>query len=81
VDYVLRKLQRGLSVIEMLFERWNKKATEIRLRPSIFLLDLGPSEPHVTLNSRNISFVNHVNYKVPDYGSTKCVSNGARSKY
>jgi hypothetical protein len=32
-DYVLRKLKRGLSAIEM----W-----QIRLRPSTFLIDLGP---------------------------------------
>jgi hypothetical protein len=39
--YTLRKLQRGLSDIEMLYEHWNIKSMKIRLRPSTFLIDLG----------------------------------------
>jgi hypothetical protein len=35
---------------------------KIRLRPSTFLIDLGPPEAHVTLNGRNIPFVNYVTY-------------------
>jgi hypothetical protein len=41
-SYVLRKLQRGLSAIEMWCESWNIKINEIRLRSSIFLINLGP---------------------------------------
>jgi hypothetical protein len=35
---------------------------KIRLKPSTFLIDLGPSDDHFTLNGRKIPFVNHVNY-------------------
>jgi hypothetical protein len=38
--YVHRKLQRGLSAVEKC-ERWKIKM-KIRLRPSTFLIDLGP---------------------------------------
>jgi hypothetical protein len=35
---------------------------KIRLRPSTFLIDLGPLEAHLTLNGWNIPFVNHVKF-------------------
>jgi hypothetical protein len=40
--YVLRKLQQDLNAIEMWCEHWNIKIIKIRLRPSTFLIDLGP---------------------------------------
>jgi hypothetical protein len=33
-----------------------------RLRPSTLLIDLGPPETHLTLNGRNIPFVNDIKY-------------------
>jgi hypothetical protein len=35
---------------------------KIRLEPSTFLTDLDPPEAHLTLNGRNIPFVNHVKF-------------------
>jgi hypothetical protein len=40
--YVLRNLQRGLSAIETWCDCWTIKSMKIRLRPSTFLIDLGP---------------------------------------
>jgi hypothetical protein len=40
--YVLRKLQRGLTAIEIRCERWNIKINKIRLRQFTFLIELGP---------------------------------------
>jgi hypothetical protein len=57
VVYVLRKLQRGLNSNEMWCERWNIKINEDKTRVVYISHRL-----HLTLNGRNIPFVNHVKY-------------------
>jgi hypothetical protein len=59
--YVLRKLQRGLTAIEMC-ERWSIKISEAEIEVIYFLHRFRPPESHLTLNGRNIPFVNHVKY-------------------
>jgi hypothetical protein len=49
-DYALRKLQRGLSVIETWCERWNIKIIEDTTRAIYFSHRLSPLEAHLTLN-------------------------------
>jgi hypothetical protein len=60
--YVLRKLQRGLSVIDTWCECWNIKINKDKAQAIYFSHRLGPPEAHFTLNGRNIPFVNHVKY-------------------
>jgi hypothetical protein len=60
--YIFRKLQRGLSAIETWSERWNIKINEGRTLAIYFSHRLRPPEAHLTLNGRNIPFVNHVKY-------------------
>jgi hypothetical protein len=60
--YVLRKLQRGLSAIETWCERWNIKINKDKTQAIYFAYRLRPPEDHLTLNVRNIPFVNHVKY-------------------
>jgi hypothetical protein len=60
--YVLRKLQRFLSAIVRLCERWNIKINEDKTQVIYFSHRISPPESHLTLNGRNITFVNHVNY-------------------
>jgi hypothetical protein len=61
-DYVLRKLQRGLSAIETWCERWNIKINEDNTQAIYFSHRLRPHEVHLTLNGQNIPFVNHTIY-------------------
>jgi hypothetical protein len=60
--YVLRKLQRGLSVVETRCERWNTKINEDKIQANYFSHKLRSLKAHLTLNGRNIPFVNHVKY-------------------
>jgi hypothetical protein len=61
-DYVLRKFQRGLSAIETWCEHWNIKVNKDNTQVISFSDGHRPPEPHLTLNGRNIPFVNHVKY-------------------
>jgi hypothetical protein len=54
--------QRGLSAIETWCERWNIKVNEDKTQATYFPHKLRPPEAHLTLNGRNIPFVNHVKY-------------------
>jgi hypothetical protein len=56
----LRKLLRDLSAIETWREHWNIKVNEDKTQSIYFFLRLTPPEAHLTLNGRNILFVNHV---------------------
>jgi hypothetical protein len=56
--FVLRKLQRGLSSMETRCERWKVKINEEKTRAIYFFRRLRPSESYLTLNGRNIPFVN-----------------------
>jgi hypothetical protein len=61
--YILRKLQRGLSAVGTSFERWNIKINEDKTEVIYFSHLLTPPRgADLTLNGRNISFVNHVKY-------------------
>jgi hypothetical protein len=59
---VVRKLQRGLSSMETWCERWNIKINEDKTRGIYFSRSPRPPESLLTLNLRNIPFVNSVNY-------------------
>jgi hypothetical protein len=61
-DYVLRKLQRGLSAIETSCERWNIKINGDKTQAIYFSHRFRPLEAHLTMNGRNIPFVDHVRY-------------------
>jgi hypothetical protein len=61
-NYVLGKLQRGLSAIEKRCESWNIKLNEDKTQAIYFSHRLRPPEFHLTLNGRNIPFVHHVKY-------------------
>ena len=60
--YVLRKLQRGLSATETLYERWNIKINYHTTQFIYFSHTLRLPEAHLTLIGRNIIFVCHVKY-------------------
>jgi hypothetical protein len=60
--YVLRQMQRGLSIIESWCECWNIKINEYKTRAIYFSHRLKPPEAHLTMNGRNIPFINHVKY-------------------
>jgi hypothetical protein len=60
--FALRKLQRGLNSIEMWCQRWKIKIKADKDRPIYFSHRDRPPEAHLTLNGRNIPFVNHVKY-------------------
>jgi hypothetical protein len=61
-DSVARKLQRGLSSMETRCERWNIKISEDNTRGVYFSRSRRPPESHLTVNGRNIPFVNSVMY-------------------
>jgi hypothetical protein len=61
-SYVLRKLQRSLSAIETWCECWNIKINEDKTQNFYFSHRLRPTEVRLTMNGRNILFVNHVKY-------------------
>jgi hypothetical protein len=60
--YVLRKLQRSLNPIETWCERWNIKINEDKTQAIYFSHRRRQLEPLLTLNGRNIPFVNSVKY-------------------
>jgi hypothetical protein len=60
--YILRKLQRGLNSNETWCKRWNIKISKGIIRVFCFSHRHRPPEVHLTLNGRNIHFVNHVKY-------------------
>jgi hypothetical protein len=62
--YVLRKLPRGLSVIESWCERWNIKVDEDKIQAIYFSHKIKSRDAHLTFNGRNIPFVNHANISV-----------------
>jgi hypothetical protein len=61
-NYALRNLQRSLSAIEKWCEHWNIKVNEDKTQAIYFSHRIRPPESHLTLNGRNIPFVNHVKY-------------------
>jgi hypothetical protein len=60
--FVVRKLQRGLSSMETCCERWNIKINECKSQGNYFSRSRRSPEFHLTLNGRNIPFVNNVKY-------------------
>jgi hypothetical protein len=60
--YVLRKLQRGLSVTEKWCERLNIKSNEDKTWAIYFSHRLSLPEAHLALNEWNNPFINHVKY-------------------
>jgi hypothetical protein len=58
----VRKLQRGLSSVETWCERWNTKIKEDMTGGIYFSRSRRPPESHLTLNGRNIPFVNSIKY-------------------
>jgi hypothetical protein len=60
--YVLRKMQRGLTAIETWCEPWNIKINEDKTQAIYFSQRHRPPKAHLTLNGRNIPFINHVKY-------------------
>jgi len=60
--FVTRKLQRGLTYVELWCERWNIKINEDKTQAIYFSRGNGPAESHLTLKGRNIPFVNQVKY-------------------
>jgi hypothetical protein len=60
--FVVRKLQRGLSSMETWCERWNIKINEDKTQGIYFYRTRRPPESHLTLNGRNIPFLNSVKY-------------------
>jgi hypothetical protein len=59
---VLRKLQRGLNSVAEWSKRWNIKINEDKTQAIYFSHRIRPPESLLTLNERNIPFVNNVNY-------------------
>jgi hypothetical protein len=57
--YVLSKLQRGLNSTETWCKRWDIEINEDKIRTIYFSHRLRPPGVHLTLNRRNILFVNH----------------------
>jgi hypothetical protein len=60
--FVLRKLQRGLSSMETWCERWKIRINKDKTRGIYFSRSRRPPESRLTLNGRNIPFVNSVKY-------------------
>jgi len=60
--YVIRKLQRGLSLLESRCKRWSTKINEDKTQTIYFSHRRRPVEAHLTLKGRNIPFVNSVKY-------------------
>jgi hypothetical protein len=61
-SYIVRKLQRGLDTLVDWCERWNNKINEDKTRAIYFSHQRAPPESLLTLNGRNIPFVNSVQY-------------------
>jgi hypothetical protein len=60
--YVLRKLQRGLNSMVTWCERWNIEINEEKTREMYFSHQNRPHNFLLTLNGRDIPFVNSVKY-------------------
>jgi hypothetical protein len=60
--FVVRKLQRGLSSMETWYERWNIKINEDNSQRIYFSRNRRPPKFQITLNRRNIQFVNNAKY-------------------
>jgi hypothetical protein len=60
--YVLRKLQRGLTVIAAWCERWNIKINEDKTQANYISHRRGPVGIYLTLKGRNIPFVSYIKY-------------------
>jgi hypothetical protein len=60
--YVLRKIQRGLDSMAAWCERWNIKINEDKTRGIYFSHQNRLPDSLLTLNERNIPFVNHVKW-------------------
>jgi hypothetical protein len=60
--YVLRKIQRGLDSMAACCKRWNIKINVDNFRAIYFTQRNGPPMSLLTLNGRNIPFVNSVKY-------------------
>jgi hypothetical protein len=60
--YVLRKLQCGLNSVEEWSKHWNIKINEDKTQAIYFSHRIRPPESLLTLNGRNIPFVNDVKY-------------------
>jgi hypothetical protein len=60
--YVLRKVQRGLNSMLAWCERWNIKINEDKTQAIYFSHQRRPPNSLLTLNGRNIPFVNSVKY-------------------
>jgi hypothetical protein len=60
--YVLRKIQHGLDSISAWCKRWNIKINEDKTRAIYFTHRNRPPDSFLTLNGRNIPFVNSVKY-------------------
>jgi hypothetical protein len=60
--FVVRKLQRGLSSMETWCEHWIIKRNEDKTQGIYFSRSRRPHESHLTLNGRDIPFVNSVKY-------------------
>jgi hypothetical protein len=58
----LRKLQRGVEAIETWCEHWNIKINEEKTQAIYFSHRIRAPESLLTLNGRNIPFVNNVKY-------------------
>jgi hypothetical protein len=63
-DYVLRKLQRGLNTMAEGSKRWNIKINEDKTQAIYFSHQIRPPESLLTVDGRNIPFVNNVKYNV-----------------
>jgi hypothetical protein len=62
LDFVVRNLQRDLSSMETWCECWNIKINEDMTQGIYVSRSRRPPESHLTLNGRNIPFVNNVKY-------------------
>jgi hypothetical protein len=60
--YILRKLQRCLNSMAARCERWNIKIDEDKTRAIYFFHRIRPPESLLTLNGRNIPFLNSAKY-------------------
>jgi hypothetical protein len=60
--FLVRKLQLGLSSMETWCERWNIKINKDKTRRIYLSRSRRPPEFHLTLNGRDIPFVNSVKY-------------------
>jgi hypothetical protein len=56
-NYVLRKLQCGITAMEAWCERWNIKVNEDETQAIYFSRRSGPVEVYLILKVRNIPFV------------------------